>query len=489
MVCLTRRLFRVCLCALTSLSLLAPALAEGAASGRSHAAGADANDPRLKSSYKFNEGGWTYVHLEGTPEEVGFQHGYLLAKEIEDNEHIYTVTGPHEDKRSWSFFRETAKNVLWPHIEPEYQEELKGIVEGLHAQGSKLDLWDIVALNGDIEISNYYLPTLNKKEGKPNPPAAVAPGKCSAFIATGSATKDGKIVIAHSNWSTYAEGERWTVVFDIEPKSGQHFMMDGEPGVITSQDDFGVNAAGMMITETTLPMAKGFDVDGIPEFERSRKAMQYATSIDEYAEIMRKGDNGGYANSWLVGDRKTGEIAYLELGLHHTPLTKKKDGYFVSSNFSADPDLIRDDTPGFNPNDPESSMNARHIRAEAFMKEHYGQLDTSLAEAYLSDHYDSFEHKEDAGKRSLCGHEDTSPIGEKVWGDAPYDPGGAVTGKVMDSDMAAKLSFTGRAGHPCGEDFLVEPFLVAHPQFEWERSILHDMKAGPWTTFTAGEKK
>ena len=52
--------------------------------------------------------------------------------------------------------------------------------------------------------------------------------------------------------------------------------------------------------------------------------MQYATSIDEYAAIMREGNNGGYANSWLIGDRKTGEIAYLELGLHHTPLTRKR---------------------------------------------------------------------------------------------------------------------------------------------------------------------
>jgi len=473
---------------LLAVALLAsPAMAGAVAHPRpSHDGAADA---RLNGAYKFNEGGWTYVHLEGTPEQVGFQHGYLLAREIEDNVHVYTVTAPHEDKRPWSFFRDAAKTVLWPHIEPEYQAELKGVVDGLHAQGSKLDLWDIVALNGDIELSNYYLPMLNMKEGKPNPPAAVAPGKCSALIATGSATKDGKIVIAHSNWSSYADGERWTVVFDIVPAHGQHLLMDGLPGVITSQDDFGVNAAGLMITETTLPMAKGFDVNGIPEFERSRKAMQYATSIDEYAAIMREGDNGGYANSWLVGDRKTGEIAYLELGLKHTPLTKKKDGYFVSSNFAADPELVRDDTPGFNPNDSESSMNARHIRAEEFVKEHYGKLDTTLAEAYLSDHYDSYEHKVDAGKRSLCGHEDTSPVGEKVWDDPPFDPGGAVTGKVMDSDLAAKLSFIGRAGHPCGEDFLAAPFLAAHPEFAWEKPILHDMKAGPWTTFIAGEKK
>ena len=491
MLCFSRCCVSHSLLALSILATTGVASAKGREGGNAAKPAPSAaalQDSRLSGAYKFNEGGWTYIHLQGTPEQVGFQHGYLLTDEIEDNVAVYKVTAPHEDKRPWSFFREAGKTVLWPHIEPEYQAELQGIADGLKAHGSTLDLWDIVALNGDIELSNYYLPVVNKREGKPNPPAAVAPGKCSAFVATGSATKDGKIVIAHSNWSSYAEGERWTVVFDIVPASGQHLLMDGLPGVITSQDDFGVNASGLMITETTLPMAAGFDVNAIPEFERSRKAMQYATSIDEYAAIMRKGNNGGYANSWLIGDRKTGEIGYLELGLHHTPLTKKKDGYFVSSNFAADPALVRDDTPGFNPNDAESSMNARHIRAEAFVKEHYGKLDTTLAEAYLSDHEDSYEHKTDAGKRSLCGHEDTSPVGEKVWGDPPFDPGGAVTGKVMDSDMAGKLSFTGRAGHPCGEDFLAAPFLAAHPEFEWQKSILHDMKAGPWTTFMAGER-
>jgi hypothetical protein len=446
-----------------------------------------AADGRLAGSYRHNEAGWTYVHLAGTPEQIGFQHGTLLAKEIEDNVHVYALEAPNMYQRDWSFFREAGRTVLWPHLDPEYQLELKGIAAGLKSQGSKVDLWDVVAINGDEELTGYYLPWLNAKEHKPNPPAAVAPGKCSAFIATGSATKDGKIVIAHSNWSSYAEGERWTVVFDIVPAKGQRMLMDSAPGFITSQDDFGVNAAGLMITETTLPQIVGFDPNGTPEFDRSRKAMQYASSIDEYAAIMRTGNNGGYANSWMIGDRKTGEIAYLELGLHHTPLTKKKDGYFVSSNFAADPLLIRDDTSGFDPKNMSSSMNARHVRAEQFVQEHYGKLDTALAEAYLSDHYDSYEHKVDIGKRSLCGHEELSAEGEPVWANPPYSPSGAVTGKVMDSDMAAKLSFTARAGHPCGEDFLATPFFAAHPEFAWQKPILHDMKAGPWTTFAAGE--
>jgi Phospholipase B len=444
-------------------------------------------DPRLNGAYTFKDAGWTYIHLAGTPTQIGFAHGYLLADDIEDNVNVYRVEYSNLYKRDWSFFRDAARTILWPHIEPEYRAELQGIADGLHAHGSKLDLWDVIALNGSMELSEYWLPTLNKKEGTPNPPQAKAPGKCSAFIATGSATKDGKIVIAHSNWSSYAEGERWTVIFDIVPAKGYHLLMDGLPGVITSNDDFGVNSAGIMITETTLPMAAGFDTKGTPEFVRSRKAMQYANSIDDYAAIMRKGNNGGYANSWLVGDRKTGEIGYLELGLHHTPLEKKKDGYFVSSNFTANSLVLRDDTPGFDPAELSSSMNARRITADKFMKTHYGQLDTTLAEQYLSDHYDSFDKKEEVGKRSLCGHEELSAEGEPVWGNPPFAASGAVTGKVMDSDMAAKLTFIARAGHPCGGDFIAGPWFTAHPEFAWQKPILHDMKAGPWTAFRAGE--
>ena len=459
-----------------------------AATTASALAAAPAPDPRLSGGYTFNRDGWTYVHLEGTPTEIGYQHGSMMARQIEDNVHLFLVESAHDSEQPWSFFRDAAKNVLWPKIEPEYRQELEGIAAGLKSQDSVLDLWDVVALNAFLELNHYSLPTVNASHSQPSPPKTAPPGKCSAFIATGSATKGGRIVIAHNNWSSYAEGERWQVVFDIVPAKGEHILMDGMAGLIVSDDDFGVNSAGLMITETTLPKATGFDVNGIPEFVRARKAMQYATSIDEYAAILRKGNNGGYANSWLIGDRKTGEIGYLELGLHHTPLTKKKDGYFVSSNFASDPELIRDDTPGFDPNDPESTMNARHIRAEAFMKSHYGKIDTAVAEAFLSDHLDSYEHKVDAGKRSLCGHEDTSPVGEKVWGDPPYTPSGAVTGKVTDSELAAKVSFIGRAGHPCGEDFFVKPFLAAHPEFSWQKSILGDMKAGPWATFNVGEK-
>jgi len=44
-----------------------------------------ANPPELKGAFRQpQKNGWTYVHLEGSPREVGFQNGYLLAPEIQD---------------------------------------------------------------------------------------------------------------------------------------------------------------------------------------------------------------------------------------------------------------------------------------------------------------------------------------------------------------------------------------------------------------------
>ena len=447
-----------------------------------------AADSRLGKSYRFERGGWIYVHLEGSPRDIGYQHGYLLAPEIEDAVQSVRLLDTHNTQRDWEFFRKTARDVLWPHIEDEYRQELQGIADGLKAKGSKLDVWDVVALNAFEEVPDYYVPWLNKKEAVLNAPRLLPPGNCSAFIANGSYTKDGKIVIAHNNWTSYLNGERWIVMFDIVPQHGNSILMDGFPGVITSDDDFGVNSSGMMITETTLTQFHGFDPNGIPEFVRSRKALQYANSIDDYVRIMKQGNNGGYANDWLIGDRKTNEIAYLELGLKHTPLWRSKDGYFVSSNFARDPDLIKDETD-FDPNDMSTSPNARHARWEELMKQNKGKIDVAVAQEFLSDHFDSYQKKEEANERALCGHSDTSPRGIEVWGWEPYYPGGAVQGKATDSDMTGKMQLVARAGHPCGADFRAKEFLEQHPEFAWQAPLLRDMKAGPWTEFKSGDRE
>ncbi len=364
--------------------------------------------------------GWIQVHLEGSPAEIGFQHGYLLAPEIKDNFQGHLHRDDARRKEGLGVLPQGGAEVLWPHIEPEYRDELTGIVEGQKARGGKLDIWDMVAMNAWLELP-YYDKWYNSSH--PDQAAGSGPGDhCSAFVATGSYTKDGRIVIGHNNWTSYSSGERWNIMFDIAPAKGHRILMDGAAGLIHSGDDFGLNAAGIVITETTISGFSGFDPNGIPEFVRARKAMQYAASIDDFARIMKEGNNGGYANNWLVADRKNNEIASLELGLKNVTLLRTTDGFFVGSNFPADPKLVKEETD-FDANDKSRSENARHARWLQLMEQNKGKIDVAAGERFLADHFDTFENKTQPSERTLCGHVDLSPRGMGTW-QAPLRAGG-----------------------------------------------------------------
>ena len=441
-------------------------------------------NPRLERAYKLApQNGWTFVHLEGTPAEIGFQHGSLLAKEIEDGYGVIIFETERDTEKKWDFFRKAAREIHWPQIEREYREELQGIADGLKSRGVKLDLWDVVAANAWLEWSGYAK-FYDKERGK-KPPATTTPREsCSAFVATGSYTRGGGVVMAHNAWTYYMDGQRWTMVFDIVPAKGRRILMDGYPGLIHSADDFGVNAAGIMITETTISKFSGYDPKGIPEYVRARKALQYSSSIDDFARIMRDGNNGGYANNWLVADRKTGEIASLELGLKNTPLLRKTDGYFVGANFPVNDKLAREETD-FPLDDMGLSPNSRRVRWTELMEQNKGQIDVERAKGFLADHYDTFEKKEQPSERTLCGHVDLSPRGVPDW-QPPFGIAGAAQNKATDSRMAERMSFVAAAGHACGLNFKAAEHLEKHPEFAWQKGHLRDMPSLPWTEFRSG---
>jgi Phospholipase B len=440
-------------------------------------------DSRLQGGFRNpTKEGWIFVHLEGGPSAVGFQHGYLLASEIEDSKRAIELSTTHGVNHNWGELRAIAQKYFWPRLTDEYRQELGGIADGLRAHGSKLDVMDLVTMNGFMEFS-YYYGEARRREAKnvvSNPAE-----HCSAFVATGSYTKDGRIVIGHNNWTDYLTGTRWNIIFDVVPAAGHHFIMDGMPGLIHSADDFALNNAGIMITETTIGNFHGFDANGTPEFIRARKAVQYSESIDDFARIMKEGNNGGYANTWLVGDRKTNEIGRLELGLKNVTLDRTKDGYFVGSNFPINPKLIAEETD-FPINDPDTPNQVRHRRWDQLMTENKGRIDVAAGEKFETDHYDMITKEIDPNERTLCGHIDKSSRGLKPW-QAAYGPAGTAEAKVADSAMAEKMSFAAGMGHPCGVEFHAAEFLKAHPEYGWQQPLLGDLRANPWTVFSSAK--
>ncbi len=440
--------------------------------------GALSHDQLMSGAYRTEKNGWIFVHLQGSPEAIGYQHGYLLADEILDLKNTMSVMDEKSYGKPWSFFRDESFKLFWHKIPQEYKQEIEGIVRGASATlgDNKIDRKDILAINSDMELPDYYIPWLNGiKDPKPD-------GHCSAIAATGSWTKDGKIVLAHNNWTSYAIGERWNIIIDLVPEKGNRIVMDAMPGLINSGDDFYINSEGIIVTETTITQFCGFDTSGVAEFVRSRQAIQYSSSIDEWTQTMLTGNNGGYANDWLIGDNKTGEIARFEMGLKNHTLEKTKDGYFVGANYPVKTKLTVEETT-FDTTLANSSPNARKLRWEQLTKEYKGKIDVEAAKKFMGDHYDAYNKKEKPSGLTLCGHIDEDPAGIPCWDRPPFSPGGAVQGKATDGDLASGMKLWAIIGHPCGEPFIAKDFLALHPEFSYQKDFLRDMPGEKWTVF------
>jgi len=437
----------------------------------------------LAKANRFEKNGWVYLHIEGTPQERGFQYGYLLAAEIKEALIVIKKVWEYQTATDWQWLVEKSSKMYTTKIDSENVAEIDGIVEGLKAANINTTRDELVAYNGWLELLWYWWPTV-KDSISPNTPA---PWKesCSAFIATGSMTKDGSIVIGHNSWNNYFF-PLFGIIIDILPSKGHRIFMQTMPGFIHSGSDFFVTDAGLVGTETTIGDFFPFDPNGIPEFSRVRRAMQDASSIDEWCEIMKKGNNGGYANSWLLGDINTNEIARLELGLKYIGYEKKNDGWFSGSNIVEDLTILRRETKTNEVNIKLAHV-ARRVRWKQLMKEYSGKINLEVGKAMLSDHFDVYMNKINPGSRSLCGHlefdsQENAPF-------EPYSPAGALDGKVMDAAMAKNMSFVARWGSTCGTPFDAKIFLEKHPQYDWMEGILKDRPTQSWTDFKAGETK
>jgi hypothetical protein len=437
----------------------------------------------LSKADSYEKNGWIYLHIEGTPEERGFQHGYLLAKEIKEALRVISVVWHYQTALDWQWLVQKGGKMFTPKIDAENMEEIDGIVEGMKAAGVLTSRDEIVTYNGSTELMGYWWPTV-KDTISPNSPDPKKQS-CSSFIATGSMTADGGIVLAHNTMSAFYY-PLCNIILDILPNKGHRIFMQSVAGLIHSETDFFVTSAGLVGSETTIGGFFPFDKKGIPEFARMRHATQYASTIDEWCEIMKTGNNGGYANAWLVGDINTNEIARLELGLKYIGFEKKKDGYFVGSNVAEDLRILRLETKTSEMDIRYSSV-ARRVRWKQLMRENAGKINLELAKEFEADHYDTYLNTSTPDIRTLCAHPD---LDSDTYGvDLPFSPWGTLDGKVIDSKMAKQMSFIARWGSACGIPFDAKTFLEKHQQFDWMNGLLKDRPSQPWTSFKAGETK
>lgn len=437
----------------------------------------------LSKANRHEKNGWIYLHIEGSPEERGYQHGYLLANEIKESIRVLNEVWHYQTALDWQWLVQKSAKMFTPKVDIENITEIKGIVEGMKAAGVSTTTDELVTYNAYMELLWYWWPTVKDKIS-PNSPDPAREG-CSSFIATGKMTADGGIVLGHNTHFDYFY-PLCNIILDILPQNGNRILMQSFAGFIHSGTDFFVTSAGLVGSETTIGGFFPFDEQGVPEFSRMRHATQYASTIDEWCDIMKKGNNGGYANAWLIGDVNTNEIARLELGLKYVGFEKKKDGYFSGSNVAEDLKILRIETKAQETNIKVSSI-ARRVRWKQLMKENIGKINLNLAEKFESDHFDTYLNTSKPGSRTLCAHYYLDPNNQTPGWAEPFYPAGVLDGKVIDSKMAKQMSFIAKWGSACDLPFNGKAFLDEHPQYDWTTGLLKDRPSQPWTTFKAGE--
>lgn len=422
-----------------------------------------------------NQEGWKILELHGNPYDRGFAHGFMLHKELAVVLKKFPFIVNHEIEVSYRKYLATCKRIITPLVKthaPEIYQELHGISKGAQMAGQEISVHTLIAWNSLMSMYNYFNYDFTAKQSTKSQ-------HCSAFLAVGKATKNGKIVMAHNSHSDMVSGSFFNIIIYMTPKDGFPFCMQTAPGYVASGTDWFLCKSGMIGCETTIGdinYQPNFKDGHLPYFCRIRQAMQYGKNLNDYTRIMTTHNAGDYAGSWLFGDTKTNEIMLCEIGLNIQNVQRTKDGIFYGMNSAMSFELRSQETNDQDFFDIRTTSGARNVRLhELLYKTYYGKITTENAKRILSDHYSVVLQKNNVpNANSVCVHTYKDA-------DADYYPHGCQDGKVVDSDMVKHGEFIGRWGSSCGTPFYAKKFVQMHPEYqEWER-VLVDYPTKEWT--------
>lgn len=449
---------------------------------------------KVKNGIRYDMNGWVYVSIKGSPWDRGYAYGLLIAKDMKRVMETIRFIVYNDYGVEWQFFVDACTKYYTPKIKENFQEfyeEMEGF-----AKGAAMSVEEVVAWNNYFTLTESFWANLPEElaisiKGSTSIAMGSKEGggqqeRCSAFIATGSDwTADGKIVVAHNNFSNFVDGQFAKYVIDLRPNKGKRILMMGFPGWIWSGTDFFVTSAGIIGTETTIGGFVAYE-NNMPISCRIRKAMQYGNTLDDYEKMLLDGNSGDYANSWLFGDTNTNEIMRIELGLRFHNTERTKNGYFIGFNAPYDPRIRNLECVNTGFDDIRRHQGARRVRLADLMDKFKGHLDVNIAQQIMADHYDVYLNKENPCSRTCCSHYEldareymSDPSRPK-----PFQPRGALDGNVCDTTMAKHMSFSLRWGNSCGIPFIKDKFCDENREWAYLKDYLEDRPQQPWTTFS-----
>ena len=427
-----------------------------------------------KSKYSgkilYTKSGWLVMELHGSPYERGFAHGALLYKELDRIYDILKFRLRDTGSSMKEYLQLSSRNIKPNLIKyPEFLEEMTGISAGAHSKGAhRITLDFIIAWNANMSLYPF-MKDASKEFGE----------RCSCFIATGSATKNGDIVMAHNTHTDFFTGQTSNIIQYVYPSTGYGFVMQTYPGYICSITDWFISESGIMGCESTISLINYEPKFGTPIFCRIRQAMQYASNIDTYINILRDDNAGDYACTWFFGDINTNEIVQYEQTLYKESIKRTNDGAYYGINSAMDSTIREQNTTDTDRYNIWDSSGARGRRFRQLLFDKYnGTITAENAKLILADHYDVAIEMDDPNIRSICKHQEYDS--QQLRSANYFSLFGCIDGKTTNSKMAKDLSFYGRWGSSCGRLFDAKEYVTKYPEHAHIEKYIPTFLKEPW---------
>ncbi len=204
--------------------------------------------------------GTRVLFLQGTPEEMGAQHGTLMRKEVRDlvSHILYGIgVGSSFAKGDWFLGEiERCQARIQPFVDPRHTREMDALAAAAHLESE------------EMRLANFFPELFH----------------CSGFALTGAATKDGRIY--HGRVLDYMKGaglEPNAVVIVARPDQGNAWVnisYAGFTGSVTAMNEKHISIGEMG------GRGEG-QWDGKPMAQLVREVMERASTLDEAIAVMR----------------------------------------------------------------------------------------------------------------------------------------------------------------------------------------------------------
>lgn len=299
-----------------------------------------------------------FMHLKGSPYDIGLQHGTLLAHlELEDtlesmadklNPLSAKATGLQYLVQLFKKFYFDYKLEPWinRNIPEDLYKELEGIVYGV-SKGEDTNPKDLVLGNVAQDLGMTFA--------------------CTSMTAFGAATSTGNLYHArnldHINMLDWAE---YGYVVVYEPDEGYPFITHIYPvhaGTMQAMNNQGITVS----VNYSLVNQSDIDLDGMGMVFLIRQIVQYASSLEEAVDIVLNTPRT-FGLNILISDSKVPDALVIEVDANRYDIRTAKEGILYTANRYNTEYMQQFQSPGW------ISSARRENRLNEFFTDNYGNI-------------------------------------------------------------------------------------------------------------------